>query len=108
MKEMYCWRCDMVIPMLDDEEYMRVHKREGEIWKNRENYSKNGLAVFKRSIGEAVLEEYNKITGFNETNYLAIYHHRISIYGEPCGNCGKPLRTPLARFCAACGWKPAQ
>ena len=48
-------------------------------------------------------EKYQEITGFEETNHLAILHHRISIYGEPCQNCGKPLRTPKAAFCASCG-----
>lgn len=48
-----------------------------------------------------VREKYLEMTGFKETNHNAIMHHQISIYGEPCENCGKPLRTPQAAFCAA-------
>lgn len=89
--------------MLDDNEYQRIHKIEGELWGDRKAHG--NLKAFKAEIEKRLLEEYNKITGFNETNYLAIYHHRISIYGAPCYNCGKPLRTDKAKFCAACGWK---
>jgi hypothetical protein len=54
-------------------------------------------------MAKPMLEKYREITGFDETNYLAIFNHRISIYGDPCKSCGKPLRTPVAAFCAACG-----
>jgi hypothetical protein len=46
------------------------------------------------------------MTGLRETNINAIWHHRIAEYGPPCGACGKPLRTPKARLCAACGATP--
>jgi uncharacterized OB-fold protein len=70
---------------------------------------------FKRVVGtptgsslkfqqKAALDEYEKITGYRETNPNAVWHHRISIYGPPCRKCGKPLRTPQASFCAACGF----
>ncbi len=50
------------------------------------------------------LEAYERLTGFHETNGNALWHHRLSLYGPPCVACGKPLRTPQARFCPACGW----
>jgi len=49
-----------------------------------------------------VLEEYQRITGFRETNFLALWHHRASLYGPPCSKCGKPLRTPQAKLCGSC------
>jgi hypothetical protein len=49
-----------------------------------------------------VLAEYERITGMHETNPNAIQHHRLSLYGPPCGYCGKPLRTPHAEFCGNC------
>jgi hypothetical protein len=54
---------------------------------------------------QEILDGYNRITGFGETNVNAVFHHRISLYGPPCETCGKPLRTPQATFCAACGKK---
>ena len=51
------------------------------------------------------LELYFRVTGLRETNINAVWHHRLSIYGPPCGWCGKPLRTPKAKLCAAC-WTP--
>lgn len=48
------------------------------------------------------LEEYFRITGFPETNYAALVHHRVSLYGPPCKNCGRPLRTPQAKMCVMC------
>ena len=51
----------------------------------------------------AMLERYRELTGFEETNPNAVLHHRVALYGPPCRTCGKPLRTPRARFCAACG-----
>ncbi|WP_218131573.1 MULTISPECIES: zinc ribbon domain-containing protein [unclassified Paenibacillus] len=49
--------------------------------------------------------EYEKITGMPDLHHNAIIHHRISDFGVPCSNCGKPFRTPNAKFCAECGNK---
>ncbi len=53
------------------------------------------------------LDLYERLTGYRETNPSAIYHHQVSLYGPPCKACGKPLRTPEASFCAACGARRA-
>lgn len=90
MKVLWCWRCEMEVPMLDEDEFASV-------W---QLFSK-GPPLKKRL--QSTLEEYERITGFAETNPLAVQHHRVSLYGPPCITCGKPLRTPQARHCAACG-----
>jgi len=53
--------------------------------------------------GYMALVKYRKLTGHQETNPNALWHHRASLYGPPCTKCGKPLRTPQANLCAACG-----
>jgi hypothetical protein len=92
MKISWCWRCKIEVPMLD----------ETELPKARELYS----AAFKNAHSsrfQPLLDYYNEITGFDETNADAIMHHFVTLYGPPCEACSKPYRTPLATFCAACG-----
>jgi hypothetical protein len=84
-KMLYCWRCKMEIPMLEEHEWMTM------------------LPLLKDGQQAALLVHYNEITGFNETNPNAIFHHRVSSFVPPCHRCGKPLRTPRAKLCAACG-----
>lgn len=91
-RELYCWRCKVEIPMLDEDEWALI------------------APLLARSVDpeprQAALDLYAEMTGLRETNINAIWHHRIADYGPPCGFCGKPLRTPKAKLCAACGAKP--
>lgn len=94
MKIMYCWRCQMDIPMLEDHEIQLIRKKQGQFDSKQKDLIKQQ---------KNLLRLYNKITGFNETNSNAVYHHVASLYGPPCESCGKPLRTPKANWCAYCG-----
>jgi hypothetical protein len=78
--------------MLDDEEFNEAMEVYNAVAKKTDRV-------------QSLLDFYNNLTDFGETNHLAILHHQISQYGTPCENCGKPYRTPLASFCAACGHK---
>ena len=93
--------------MLDEDEYKIIYDLYGQAMKATNEYRiKYELPLNNCSINERfkpVCMEYEKMTGFKETNVNAIMHHRISIYGSDCSNCGKPLRTPRANFCAYCG-----
>ncbi len=95
MKMLWCWRCRMEVPMLNDEEF----KIAAELY--------SGARFRKGSIKERmqpVVDYYEKLTGVR-TIPNAIMHHQLSQYGPECEKCGKPYRTPQASFCAACGNK---
>jgi hypothetical protein len=97
----------MDVPMLDEEEFAVVAGLySGAFTLTREFRIEHNLPLSGCSIDERfrpVREAYERMTGMAEPNHNAVMHHRISIYGPPCERCGKPLRTPRASFCAACG-----
>ena len=98
MKVQWCWRCKMDLPMLDDQEFTRIRRVA------HEAYEQLSGPAAKVSVFRTMLDEYNRLTGFGETNINAVWHHRISIYGPPCPRCGKVLRTPIAYKCFECGF----
>ena len=103
MKIQWCWRCGADVPMLDEAEFSKVEES------SRSESPRATTVGPVRGVAErfeAMLAMYYQLTGLAETNPAAIMHHRLALYGVPCGTCGKPLRTPVARFCAACGAKP--
>lgn len=61
------------------------------------------LATAKESVLNLACEKYNQLTGFNETNPNALWHHRLAEWGPKCKYCGHLLRTLKAKYCANCG-----
>lgn len=101
MKIRYCWRCRMDVPMLDEEEGKIASKLLAEGFQEFKTARKKPFNEnFKK-----LLDYYNNLTGFEETNPNAIMHHFIDMYGPDCENCGKPYRTETATFCPKCGNK---
>ena len=49
-----------------------------------------------RMFGPA-LHEYERITGFHETNPTALYHHVLSIYGPPCARVRKTAENTKSK-----------
>ncbi len=95
------------MPMLDEVEYEQIYILFGECMKATPAFrQKYGLPLDKMSMEDRfspVVKEYEQMTGFANIYHNAIMHHRISLFGEPCQYCGKPLRTPRAKHCASCG-----
>jgi hypothetical protein len=97
----------MEVLMLDEQEYAIISElfsqgmRATKEYRQKYNLPASGGTIEDRF--QPVRDAYRQITGVDETNHLAILHHRISLYGPECHNCGKPLRTERANFCAACG-----
>jgi hypothetical protein len=105
--DLYCWRCRVVLPMLDEAEWAELEpllvQRLTDVQSHRELYGAMLAETPVQDFRKAALNRYRELTGFDETNVNALWHHRVSLYGPPCGACGKPLRTERASFCAACG-----
>lgn len=107
-QNLYCWRCDMVLPMLDEKEWEIIEpalrSAISDFQQHRKTHEDTLAEAMKHGVfGERALKLYQELTGFHETNVNALWHHRLSDYGPPCKKCEKPLRTPRARLCAACG-----
>jgi hypothetical protein len=100
---LWCWRCQIDVPMLDETEWLEVVTPWAEAGPIESAGTVAGGADGLMHRRQAFLESYNRLTGFAETNPEAVMHHRIADYGPPCVACGRPLRTSLASFCASCG-----
>lgn len=107
MRVMYCWRCRMDVPMLDEAEYTIVADLSGQAIRATQEYRQRYQLPLKDCpidlLFRPVRDAYRELTGMDESNHNAIMHHRTALYGPPCAVCGKPLRTPQAQMCAACG-----
>ena len=97
MEIKYCWRCKIDVPMLNEQEYAIAYELYGKAFKT--------AGATRKDRFKELLDYYNGLTGFGETEPNAIMHHRIEQYGPECESCGKPYRTPKAKLCAACGNK---
>ena len=97
--------------MLDEAEFEVVreaHTRGIEAVKDYRQ--RNGAALSETPIADLhqpVQEAYERLTGATGFDADHILKHRLSIYGPPCATCGRPLRTPQAKLCAACGARRA-
>jgi hypothetical protein len=116
MKLLWCWRCQQEIPMLDGEESYLVDKARHEgmavVEAEAQRLDRPLLPPLELASPVArrlrpMLEMYRLLTGFEEKNPNAVLHHLAELYGPPCTQCHKPLRTAEARFCAACGFGQA-
>ena len=106
VKVLWCWRCRMEIPMLDEQEFSELHPLLSDgLRATKEFRAKHGLPLEKVDMNQRfkpALDVYERVTGFRETNPNALWHHRISLYGPLCTKCNRPRRTPQARHCVDC------
>ena len=111
MQMMYCWRCDEVVPMLDEAEFAQISETNAACVEAVQRYRREHEAPLAEvpldEFYRPVREKYEEMTGASGYSSNQILKHRLSLYGPPCRNCGKPLRTPRAKMCAACGERRA-
>ena len=95
--------------MLEEHEWEQVMSVLRIGWLEVLNYRKTHDATLQeaedsvRRNHAGALERYFELTGYREMRMDALWHHRLRRFGPPCRACGKPLRTPRAKFCAECG-----
>jgi hypothetical protein len=96
----------MEVPMLDEREFAEVAGLYSEAMRGTKRFRLESGASLEHphidDLFKPVRDRYEQLAGMKETNHNAIMHHRISLYGPPCANCGKPLRTPTAKLCGSC------
>ena len=105
----YSYKVRREIPLLSEEDYkaVAVHLRNriDDIKRYRKKHNCSlEEALAKANGGQKALAAFEKVTGVRLNHPDEIYIARRALYGRQCGNCGKPVRTPRAKFCAECGW----
>ena len=107
-QQVYCWRCQIDIPMLDEHEWAQLVPLLTHVLDRAQTYrDRTGASpqvALEQGIYRLALDKYRELTGHVETNFNALWHHRLANYGPPCQQCGKLMRTRVARFCAECGF----
>ena len=103
----------MEIPMLDDEEFelCRTAMSKGKYFveneikkRNIKDYEWLESLPKNQEKHRYFIDMYRVLTGFPETNPLAIWHHTLDNFGPDCPSCKKPLRTIKAKYCVECGF----
>jgi len=92
--------------MLDEQGYLEIAALYRTCAESLKHYREAAEASLKNTplneIFAPMLNRYEVLTGYKETNHNAIRHHRLSLYGPPYHLCGRPLRTPKAKLCGSC------
>jgi hypothetical protein len=104
---MYSFKLRRNVPMLSDEEFEPIEKalflRIRRIQEYRLSHPTASIGDARRYSVDHALDLYEDMTGVRLADPDELYAVQLSLYGRPCPQCGKPFRTPRARFCAECG-----
>ena len=93
--------------MLDEDEYAEATRLYSQCmdatkeFRERWHVPLEGASIDDRF--RPIRDWYAELTGVLNCHQNAIMHHRLSMFGDPCRVCGKPLRSPRAKICAGCG-----
>ena len=74
-----------MIPMLTDEEWIELSPLLNNYLQRVKDYraeTGEGLKDALKVVGSSACQKYFEITGFRESNFNAIWHHRLSDYGS--------------------------
>jgi len=106
MKEYYCWRCDEIMPFLNEEEWAEISPMLDDASRAIKEYRRLhecDLRTARLSCRPEAMEKFEQLTGRPGVNFDVIFHHRLRDWGSECTKCGHLLRSPKAKLCANCG-----
>ncbi|HEX8901453.1 hypothetical protein [Vitreimonas sp.] len=105
----YSWKLKRTLPMLSDEEFAPIHSAlQNRIERMKEycrTHARASLAEAAQHCCDDALDYYEKISGVRLAHPDQLDWVRLSQYGRLCPSCEKPLRTPRAKLCVACGFE---
>jgi hypothetical protein len=85
MQWLWCWRCKREMPMLDEREYAEIAALYRACAESVKSYRQATEASHKntplRESFAPMLNRYEALTGYKETNQNVILHHQLSLFG---------------------------
>jgi len=107
-RTLYSYRVGKEVPLLTDAEYEPVALAlTGRMQKISAYRKQHGCSLEEARArpSSKAMDLYEQITGYRLDHPDMIHAVRLSDYGHPCPECGKPFRTPRAKLCAECGYE---
>lgn len=105
---LYSFKLKREVPLLTDEEYRPIGEALSDRIKGMKKYrAQNGgsIAEAAQKSSDEALDLYEGLTGVRLAHPDELYSVELSAYGRPCPKCSRPFRTPVAKFCAECGFE---
>jgi DNA repair exonuclease SbcCD ATPase subunit len=105
---LYSFKLKREVPLLTDDEYRPIGEALSHRIKEIKEYrQKNGVSLeeARANSSDRALDLYEGLTGVRLAHPDELYWVQLSGYGRPCPQCSRPFRTPLAKFCAECGFE---
>ena len=106
MKNYFCWRCDEIMPFLEEHEWKKISALYYGFIKTILKYRKKhncDLETARAHCEKEATEKFEELTGISGVSIAVMYHHRLKDWGKECSKCGYLFRTPKAKRCTNCG-----
>jgi hypothetical protein len=104
MQWLWCWRCKVEMPMLDEQEFAEIASLHRLGMQSIKQYREDtGVPLERVPLAkhfEAMLRRYEEITGHKETNPNAVAPSSFSVWSPM----RSPLRSPQAKSCVEPAW----
>ena len=106
----YGWRFRRVVTLIDPATWRRLYAGGPTAWmavyqeRHRVSDVEARAALFTGAATVPVLDAFEAVTKERPGSWKELMFLDAGRYGAPCPACRRPFRTPLARWCASCGF----